>query len=197
MPIFLFTLLIAVGEDYNIILVTRVDEEQGPAWPARGRDRGAGEDGWHHFGVRFHHGGHILSLAFGGSLARMYQLGFALTFGVLLDTFVVRPILVPAYLILVNNRRSAGSGSISGPGGSPRRWFEPDPINDGQTRRFLCARERLAFPSWANRGRDRLPGRAGDSLHLFNGHRPRTLHSASAPSSVPSLRVLPGRPSRG
>jgi RND superfamily putative drug exporter len=44
----------------------------------------------------------------------MIQLGFALAFGVLLDTFIVRPILVPSYLILVYRGSFGSLGKLLG-----------------------------------------------------------------------------------
>ena len=99
-PFFLFTILVAVGEDYNILLITRALQER--------QKRGA------RAGVRFalaRTGGTITScgLIMAGTFATLMlsglntlvQIGFALAFGVLLDTFVVRPFLVPALTWLI------------------------------------------------------------------------------------------------
>lgn len=123
-PILLFTLLIAVGEDYNIILVTRIDEEQDRHGPLQGVTVALARTGGIISGCGFIMAGTFSSLAF-GSLARMYQLGFALTFGVLLDTFIVRPILVPAYLILVNSGRLGRLSPYLGAKREPKAMVRP------------------------------------------------------------------------
>ena len=57
-----------------------------------------------------------------GTLTGIVQLGFALAFGVLLDTFVVRPILVPSYLVLLYQGRFGKLG----------RWLGyTSPVDEG------------------------------------------------------------------
>ncbi|MBW3543464.1 MAG: MMPL family transporter, partial [Planctomycetes bacterium] len=119
-PMFLFTILIAVGEDYNIYLVTRIEEEQLRHGPIGGITEALAKTGKIISSCGLIMAGTFSSLL-AASLAGMQQLGFALAFGVLLDTFVVRPILVPAWLILLHSGRFGRFGKWLGAQEAPRR----------------------------------------------------------------------------
>jgi putative drug exporter of the RND superfamily len=103
-PIFTFTLLTALGEDYNILLMARVTEEQRKHGLIPGVLIALTRTGGIISSCGIIMAGTFCSLLT-GTLEGMVQMGFALAFGVMLDTFIVRPILVPAYLILLYSDR--------------------------------------------------------------------------------------------
>jgi putative drug exporter of the RND superfamily len=115
-PLFLFTILVAVGEDYNIFLLSRVEEERKTRGPIQGILQTLARTGRVISTCGFIMAGTFVAL-FAGSFLGMKQLGFALAVGVLLDTLVVRPVLDPCFLILLQGRRSADKAS--GTGGRP------------------------------------------------------------------------------
>ena len=94
-PLFAFVFLVALGVDYNIFLTTRVREETQALGTRRGILKGLTVTG----GV-ITSAGVVLAATFSvlGSLPLVFlaELGFAVAFGVLLDTLVVRTFLVPA-----------------------------------------------------------------------------------------------------
>ncbi|MEO9139173.1 MAG: MMPL family transporter [Jatrophihabitans sp.] len=94
-PLFAFVFLVALGIDYNIFLMTRVREETVKFGTRTGIVRGLAVTG----GV-ITSAGVVLAATFIvlGVLPIVFlaELGFTVAFGVLLDTIVVRSILVPA-----------------------------------------------------------------------------------------------------
>ncbi|CAB4657310.1 unannotated protein [freshwater metagenome] len=94
-PLFAFVFLVALGIDYNIFLMTRVREESAKIGTRAGVIKGLTVTG----GV-ITSAGVVLAATFAvlGILPLVFlaELGFAVGFGVLLDTIIVRSILVPS-----------------------------------------------------------------------------------------------------
>jgi RND superfamily putative drug exporter len=94
-PLFAFIFLVALGIDYNIFLMTRVREESQKIGTRSGVIKGVTVTG-----AVITSAGIVLAATFAVlgllPLVPLAELGFAVAFGVLLDTIIVRSILVPA-----------------------------------------------------------------------------------------------------
>ena len=94
-PLFVFVFLVALGIDYNIFLMTRVREEAQRQGPRSGALAGLAATG----GV-ITSAGAVLAGTFAvfgtPPVTFLTEIGFAVAFGVLLDTIVVRSVLVTA-----------------------------------------------------------------------------------------------------
>jgi RND superfamily putative drug exporter len=94
-PLFAFIFLVALGIDYNIFLMTRVREESLKLGTRAGVIKGVTVTG-----AVITSAGIVLAATFAVlgllPLVPLAELGFAVAFGVLLDTIIVRSILVPA-----------------------------------------------------------------------------------------------------
>ncbi len=97
-PLFAFVFLVALGVDYNIFLMTRVREEVGKIGHTPGTLKGLAVTG----GV-ITSAGVVLAATFAAlavlPLVFVVEIAFAVAFGVLLDTLLVRSLLVPALTV--------------------------------------------------------------------------------------------------
>ncbi|MDO5683727.1 MAG: MMPL family transporter [Propionibacteriaceae bacterium] len=102
-PLFAFLFLIALGVDYTIFLVTRAQEETPTHGTRNGMVRAVAVTG----GV-ITSAGVVLAAVFAVlgvlPLITLTQLGIVVGIGILLDTFVVRTIVIPALFTIVGRR---------------------------------------------------------------------------------------------
>ena len=162
LPFLLFVFLLALGEDYNILVMTRIREEAGrlPLREAVGRALSV-------TGTTVTSAGLVLAGTFGvlaivgsGSagaqnVRTIVNVGVGLALGVLMDTFLVRTLLVPSAVVLIgrwnwwpsglSRARAAAlaqDGPEDGPAGGP-----PDSLRDLELLLKLAAGEYGDWPS--------------------------------------------------
>ncbi|MFD6920975.1 MMPL family transporter [Streptomyces sp. NPDC059944] len=124
-PLFVFVFLVALGIDYNIFLTTRIREEAAHRGTRRGVVTGLATTG-----AVITSAGLVLAGTFAalGTLpvVGFAEIGFAVAFGVLLDTFIVRSVLVTSLFLDVGpkvwwpNRLAHEDGGTRPP---------PDPVS--------------------------------------------------------------------
>lgn len=97
-PLFVFVFLVALGIDYNIFLATRIREEA-----VRQGSRAGVLTGLAATGAVITSAGLVLAGTFAAlgtlPLVAFAEIGFAVALGVLIDTFVVRSVLVTALFL--------------------------------------------------------------------------------------------------
>jgi RND superfamily putative drug exporter len=104
LPFLMFVFLLALGEDYNILVMTRIREEAGSLPLREAAVRAIGKTGPTVTSAGLILAGTfgVFALAGGGAMGGQLQsIGLGLALGILLDTFVVRTLLVPSAVVLL------------------------------------------------------------------------------------------------
>jgi RND superfamily putative drug exporter len=103
MPFLMFIFLLALGEDYNILVMTRIREEahKMPLRDAVAKAVGITGTTVTSAGLVLAGSFIVLTVAAGGSNSQVRDIGLGLALGILMDTFLVRTLLVPATVVLL------------------------------------------------------------------------------------------------
>lgn len=139
-PFFMFVFLVALGIDYSIFLFGRIKEEVG---------RRGTHDGIHHAvettGSIITSAGIIVAGTFGammvGDILGLAQIGFAVSVGILIDTFVVRTVLDPA-LAAFFGRWTWWPGGVAAQASSDDEDCVTDDCLDGERNEHTGGRRR-------------------------------------------------------
>ena len=124
LPFFMFIFIMALGEDYNILVMTRIREEA-----RNGPLRGAVTTALSTTGSTVTSAGLVLAGTFGvlavTTSGQVRQIGIGLALGILLDTFVVRTLLVPSAAVVLGRWNWWPSALFRALPGAPREPTAP------------------------------------------------------------------------
>jgi RND superfamily putative drug exporter len=137
LPILVYLFVVAIGTDYNILMIARLREEAA----AGNEPRAAADLAVEHAGPSVVSAGVILAGTFGSLLlagvAFLTQMGAAVTVGIVLAAFVISVFLVPAVTALIG-RRAWWPGRVDRPlaghGAEPDQLAEVEPTGNGSAR---------------------------------------------------------------
>jgi RND superfamily putative drug exporter len=131
LPTYAFIFLVALGTDYTIFLMSRVREEARQHGTREGVLRALGATG-----AVITSAGIILAGTFSVLMTLpvtfAFNIGFIVAVGILLDTFIVRTIMVPAAVELIGDRiwwpsTARGGGRVLRERTDPQAGAEPEP----------------------------------------------------------------------
>jgi putative drug exporter of the RND superfamily len=127
LPFLMFVFLFALGEDYNILVMTRIREEARRLPLRDAVTRAVGRTGSTVTSAGLILGGTFIVLTVassGADASQMRAIGVGLAAGILMDTFLVRTLLVPATVILLD-RFNWWPAAMSRPPGRGRAELPP------------------------------------------------------------------------
>jgi RND superfamily putative drug exporter len=135
LPFFLFVFVMALGEDYNILVMGRIREESAGLPPREAVRRAILATGGTVTAAGLVLAGTFGALAF-VTVGQVRQIGTGLALGILLDTFVVRTLLVPSSAVLLG-RYNWWPSSLwrTQPGEAPTALIGAVPIDGEAVRR--------------------------------------------------------------
>jgi RND superfamily putative drug exporter len=140
LPFFMFVFVMALGQDYNILVMARIKEEA-----ARRPLRRAVSVAMAATGTTVTSAGLILAGTFGvvawTTSGQVRQIGVGLALGILLDTFLVRTLLLPSTVVLLGrlNWWPQRAPLLSLPAAGSGATAEPVPGEAGQDRPRTCS----------------------------------------------------------
>ncbi len=103
LPFLMFLFLLALGEDYNILVMTRIREEAHGMTLAKAVTKALNTTGTTvtSSGLVLAGTFAVLAVVAGGNSSQIRDIGAGLSLGILMDTFLVRTLFVPATVVLL------------------------------------------------------------------------------------------------